>query len=69
MTDEAEGSDEATSVAPAIAFHTCTASAVVKVNRFVQNALREGCQFDDEKLTAFDAWMFSQLILTGYNRL
>jgi hypothetical protein len=55
-------------VPPAIEFHTCTATAVVKVDGWVQNALRERCEMDDGRLTAFDVWMYSQLTVTGYNR-
>jgi len=58
-----------TNTPPAIEFHTCTTSASVKADVWVQNALRETCQMDDNRLTAFDLWIYGQLILTGYNRL
>jgi hypothetical protein len=56
-------------VPPAIEFHTCTSSADVKMDGWVQNALRERCEMDDGRLTAFDVWMYSQLTMTGYNRI
>ena len=57
--------DHAAAVLPAIEFHTCMMSASVTMDSWVQNALRESCQIDDEKTTVFNIWMYFQLLNTG----
>jgi len=52
---------------PPISIHTCTMSANVTIDGWVQNALKEDCQLDDGKITDFDRWISSQMLLTGYN--
>jgi hypothetical protein len=54
---------------PPISFHTCTALAIVTIDAWVQNALRERCTLGDGKITMFDRWIYSQTLLTSYNRL
>jgi hypothetical protein len=67
-TERSEPTSIAELTPPAIAFHTCLTSAIVTIDSWLQNALRQVCTLNDGKVTTFDEWMFTQLILTGYNR-
>jgi hypothetical protein len=53
---------------PVIHIHTCDTSMEITINSWLQNALREDCSLNDEKVTHFDVWFHTQMLVTGYNR-
>jgi hypothetical protein len=42
---------------------------LVHVDDWLQNALREPCSLGEPRLTLFDLWLYSQVVMTGYNRM
>ena len=69
VTVAAESASAAERPPPPIAFHTCNTLAIVTIDAWVQNASRERCTLEDGKVTLFDRWIYSQTLLTSYNRV
>ena len=54
---------------PVLDIHTCDMNAIVNINGWMQNALKEDCSLHDDRCTEFDVWLHTQLVLTNYNNV
>jgi len=51
---------------PVIIIRSGISEAKVRINGWLEKALREECTLDDGKLTAFDVWISSQMLRPNY---